>query len=266
MDITMHGIRLQENKHRKENIEKRHFHEVYQIIYVLENTGEITFNQQRHTFSKDSLAFITPHSHHAVTSDDKMTVLVLEFDFAQLDAGTKKLLQHGSLDHTKLEHLNALEAGDVRQLLRRMLYEQQQGGTINIIAMKIYLAELLLILLRRKEEYDATDADSLRAERLKKYIDTNYFEKMDSNVISQKLGISSRHVHTIFKEQFGTTPMKYVNEVRLEVAKVLLKETDQEIATICFEVGFDAISTFYRRFTSYTNLSPNKYRLKQNMK
>ena len=263
MDITMHGIRLQENRHRKENIEKRHYHEVFQIIYVLEDKGEITLNEQKHTFSKNCLAFIPPGTYHAVTSEGKMTVLVLEFDYTQLDAGTRKLLQQDPLNHTKFELLNVLEAGDVRQLLRRMLYEQKQGETVNIIAMKIYLAELLLILLRRKEESDAVDADSLRAERLKKYIETNYFEKMDSNTISQKLGISTRHVHTIFKNYYDTTPMKYLNEVRLEAAKLLLGETNKDIATICFEVGFDAISTFYRTFTNYTNLSPNKYRLKR---
>src|SRR5699024_11852660 len=115
-----------------------------------------------------------------------------------------------------------------------MLYEQKQGATVNIIAMKIYLAELLLMLLRRKEESEAVDADSRRAERLKKYIETNYFEKMDSNTISQKLGISTRHGHTIFKNYYDTTPMKYLNEVRLEAAKLLLEETNKDIATICF--------------------------------
>src|SRR5699024_1454610 len=84
---------------------------------------------------------------------------------------TRKLLQQDPLNHTKFDLLNVLEAGDVRQLLRRMLYEQKQGETVNIIAMKIYLAELLLILLRRKEESDAVDADSLREERLKQYKD-----------------------------------------------------------------------------------------------
>jgi len=262
MDITMHGIQLQENKHRHENSMKYHFHEVYQIIYVLENEGEITFNDQTHTFGKNTLAFITPHSPHAVLSESKMTVLVVEFDFEKLDIGMQKLLQHETLDHTKIEHLSLLEARDVRQLLRRMLYEQNQGGPINIIASKIYLAELLLLLLRKKEDTEVKYADALRAERLKQYIDTNYFEKMDSDVLSQKLDISSRHVHTIFKKHFGITPIRYLKEVRLESAKVLLKETNKDIAAICFEVGFDAISTFYRSFTNYTNLSPNKYRLK----
>src|SRR5699024_6267569 len=158
-------------------------------------------------------------TYHAVTSEGKMTVLVLEFDYTQLDAGTRKLLQQDPLNHTKFELLNVLEAGDVRQLLRRMLYEQKQGETVNIIAMKIYLAELLLILLRSKEECDAVDAVSLHRERLKKYIEKDFFKKMDSNPFSQKFCISTRYVNTKFKNYYDTTTMKYLNELRLEAAK-----------------------------------------------
>src|SRR5699024_4566396 len=125
MDITINGIRLQEIRHRKENKENGHNQEIFKIIYVLEDKEEITLNEQKHTFSKNCVAFIPPGAYHAVTSEGKMTVLVLEFDYTQLDAGTRKLLQQDPLNHTKFELLNVLEAGDVRQLLRRMLYEQK---------------------------------------------------------------------------------------------------------------------------------------------
>lgn len=258
----VHGIRLTENKHLKKNLVKNHHHQIHQILYVLENTGEITFNNQKHLFSQDSLAFISPYSDHSITSNAKMTVLVLEFDVGKLDSEIKRILLQQQFDETRLIELNPFEASNIRQLLRRMLYEQSQGEPINSLAVKIYLEELLLILLRTQEESIITDANELRAERLREHIDTHYFEISDANDISQKLGISTRHVNTIFKEQYDMTPMKYLNEVRMEIAKKLLMETDNDIASICFEVGFEAISTFYRRFKEYTNLSPNKYRMK----
>jgi|SRR5690625_2713326 len=258
----VHGIRLTENKHSGKNSVKSHHHQVHQILYVLENKSEITFNNQKYSFSQDSLAFIPPYSDHSITSDAKMTVLVLEFDLGKLDSDIKNILIQQHFDETRLIELNPFEAGNVRQLLRRMFYEQSQADTINLLAAKIYLEELLLILLRTQEESNITDANVLRAERLRDYLDTNYFEISDANDISQKLGISTRHVNTIFKEQYDMTPMKYLNEVRMEIAKKLLMETDNDIASICFEVGFEAISTFYRRFKEYTNLSPNKYRMK----
>lgn len=46
MDLMMHGIRLKENKHKEKNMVKSHYHEVYQILYVLENKGVIGLNQK----------------------------------------------------------------------------------------------------------------------------------------------------------------------------------------------------------------------------
>ena len=258
----VYAIRLRENKHSEKNQVKSHHHQIHQILYVLENKGELTFNNKRYSFTQDNLAFIPPYSNHSIISDGKMTVLVLEFDLRKLDTDIKNILAQQGFDKTRLIALNPFEAGNVRQLLRRMLYEQSQGETINLLAVKIYLEELLLILLRTQGGSTITDANVLRAERLREYIDTHYFEISDASDISQKLGISTRHVNTIFKEQYDMTPMKYLNQVRMEIAKKLLMETDNDIASICFEVGFEAISTFYRRFKEYTNLSPNKYRMK----
>lgn len=262
MDFMMHGIRIKENKHKEKNNVKSHYHEVHQILYVLENKGEIQFNHTSYSFTQDSLAFITPYSHHSITSDEKMTVLVLEFDVTKLDVTIEKMLTKYSLNQTKLIELTVFEAGEVKQLLRRMLYEQSQGEELSFIAMKVYLTELLLILLRIREEPYMTDANVLRAERLRNYIDTHYFEIANADDISQKLGISTRHINTIFKDQYQITPIKYLNEVRMEAAKRLLMETDKDIASICFEVGLEAISTFYRRFKEYTNFSPNHFRMK----
>jgi len=56
------------------------------------------------------------------------------------------------------------------------------------------------------------------------------------------------------------TPMHYLTEVRMELAQKLLVQTDKDIASICFEIGFETLSSFYRTFKKYTQASPNTYR------
>ncbi len=260
-NILENNIRIRENKHKDRNLVEKHYHQIHQILYVLENSGEIILNDQVHPFTQDCLAFITPYSPHSITSDTKMTVLVLEFEMSDFGNDMKKLLYQHHFDETRLINMNLFTAGNVRQLLRRMLYEQSQGKAINQMSMKICLSELLLILLRNKKEPSITNANTFRAERLRKYMDTHYFEVTNATELSQKIGISTRHVNTIFKEQYNTTPMKYLNEVRMEVAKKLLVETDNDIPSICFEIGFESLATFYRRFKEFTGVSPNKFRL-----
>ena len=74
------------------------------------------------------------------------------------------------------------------------------------------------------------------------------------------LGMSIRHINNIFKAQYDITPIQYLTEVRMELSKKMLLETDNDIVSICFEVGFESLSTFYRSFKNYTNTSPNQFR------
>src|SRR5690606_11019190 len=100
----------------------------------------------------------------------------------------------------------------------------------------------------------------LRTETIQSYIDTHYYEPLTANDIADKLGISVRYVNTIFKETYQKTPIQYLMEIRVERAKKLLRQTDKEIITICFEVGYETLSTFYRAFKNATNMSPKQYR------
>jgi AraC-like DNA-binding protein len=88
----------------------------------------------------------------------------------------------------------------------------------------------------------------------------NYYEPLQAGDLGSKLGISARHVNQIFKDQYQLTPTQYLTEVRVQVAQKLLQESDKDIVSICFEVGYENLSTFYRTFKGVVNLSPNLYR------
>lgn len=258
--LVMHGIQLRENKHSEKYLIENHHHQVHQLLYVLDNEGKINVDDKRFNFTQDNAAFIIPYANHSIIADAKLTVLVLEFEIGILDPEIQKAIGLHFSESAVLD-LNLFEAGEIRQLLRRMLYEQSLGQPINFLAMKIFLSELLLILLRSNQNPKITDANNLRAERLRKYIDTHYFEVINSNDISTKVGVSVRHINNIFKDQYHITPMQYLNEVRMEVAKKMLIETNKDIASVCFEVGFESLSTFYRTFKSYTDFSPKRFRI-----
>lgn len=257
---SMNDVYLRESKHEVGKKVTTHQHDFYQILYVLENEGTLALEKEDHQFTQDNLAFIAPQTKHAIFANQKTTILVLEFDIDKLDVGIKRDLIEARLPGSKVFELNMFEAGEVRQLLRKMLYEQSLANEINHLALKIYLSELLLILIQELEDPVLLDANILRAVRLRKYIDTHYYQMIDASYISSMLGISIRHINNIFKEQYGLTPIQYLNEVRMELARKMLIETDKDIASICFEVGFESLSTFYRAFKNYNQVAPNQVR------
>ncbi|NQX70346.1 helix-turn-helix transcriptional regulator [Paenibacillus alba] len=261
IDLSIQGIHLYEVKHEEGDVIMEHDHPFHEILYALDGEGQLTLDGKQLDFNKDHGVVIVPFSPHAVVSDSNLTILVLAFDAQLLDISVQKELLDVFFNVSSMIRLNPFLGSELRQLLRKMLFELSRGNPLNLLAMKLKLSELLLVLARAQQPSHVIDADSLRAEKLRLYIDSHYFEIMHSNDISVKLGMSTRHVNNIFKKQYSITPIQYLTEVRIEMAKKMLVETDKEIVCICFEVGFETLSSFYRMFKNYIQMSPNQYRV-----
>ncbi|SER50043.1 AraC-type DNA-binding protein [Gracilibacillus ureilyticus] len=260
INLEPYGIKLYESKHTKGDRVENHHHEIYQVLYALEGMGEIKLDGELHHFEQDYLTFIKPFTQHAIIPDKKLTVLVLAFDQRVMD---KSIYEKLPLNETKFIGLNPFDSSEIRQTLRTLLYEQANQTNEQEMALKIFLSQLLLLMVRGEKKSPVSDANALRAERLKEYIDSHYYEWIHAEDLAARLGISTRHMNTIFKENYQQTPIQYLTEVRVGLAKKMLAETDKDIASICFEAGFESISTFYRAFKNIVSISPNKYRNNQ---
>ena len=90
--------------------------------------------------------------------------------------------------------------------------------------------------------------------------DMNYFENITADDLSLKFDISPRYINEIYKSKYHETPLQYLQKVRIDRSKVLLLETDKDIVTVSFEVGYETLSSFYRTFRNIVGMSPNKFR------
>ncbi|KRG12800.1 AraC family transcriptional regulator [Lederbergia galactosidilytica] len=254
------GAYLYESRHKAGDLVKIHHHDIHQILYAIEGDGIILIDDQKHKIAKDQGTFLAPYTSHSIFSQTSLTLLVLAFDIHSLkDFGDHKL-NNQFFKSSRFFTPDLIASSELRQQLRKMLYEQTTDDPLSSWALKIHLLHILLTLIRLAERTRILDKNSLRTETIKSYIDTHYYEPLTANDIADKLGISVRYVNTIFKESYQKTPMQYLMEIRIERAKKLLRETDKEIITICFEVGYETLSTFYRTFKNETNLSPKQYR------
>ncbi|MGZ3846693.1 MAG: helix-turn-helix transcriptional regulator, partial [Flavisolibacter sp.] len=66
-----------------------------------------------------------------------------------------------------------------------------------------------------------------------------------------------------FKNFFGITPRQYLIKKRMEAASQMLQSRRNLLITeICFNVGYDDLSSFSKLFKKYFRLSPEAYRRK----
>ncbi|MEF3306961.1 AraC family transcriptional regulator [Paenibacillus sp. GYB003] len=262
IDLSRNPIDIYEQKHMGGHLVAEHHHQSYQLLFVLEGEGTIRLDGDTSRLEANDTALIVPYSVHAVMSDSRLTLLVLAFDESALDPEMAELLLRGRFPASVLMKPNLFVGSELRQLLRKMLFEQSKDASmLGRLSLKIHLSQLLLTLARSTQSRTAgSDSNRLRAEKIRGYIDSHYFEPLTAVDIASKLGISTRHVNTIFKERYELTPMQYLTEVRIRLAQKLLAETGKDIISICFEVGYDSVSTFYRSFKAVAKLSPKSYR------
>ena len=73
-------------------------------------------------------------------------------------------------------------------------------------------------------------------------------------------GISTAHLHALFKQWLGMSPGRYLGEIRLEQAKDRLAGSIDPIVEIALGVGFSEQSAFTRAFRRRFGESPAAYR------
>lgn len=79
--------------------------------------------------------------------------------------------------------------------------------------------------------------------------------------LAEQLGVSSVTLAIKFKNAMEISPSDYLTILRMEQAKVLLKETDLKVKEISVKVGYMDVHVFIRKFKKYTGTTPGQYRV-----
>lgn len=73
-------------------------------------------------------------------------------------------------------------------------------------------------------------------------------------------GRSASQVARVMLATLGTTPIAYLNRLRMAHAERQLRLTPRPIVDVAAECGFDGLAQFYRLFSATYGESPNRYR------
>jgi len=75
--------------------------------------------------------------------------------------------------------------------------------------------------------------------------------------------MSRSRLYVEFKKQLGCSPGEYQQQQRLKRAADFLK-TGKTVTEACYDVGFNDLSHFSRRFTQFFGQSPTQFRIDHN--
>ena len=106
----------------------------------------------------------------------------------------------------------------------------------------------------------------IRLRPVVEYIAENYGEKIYIETLADMIGVSPDYFTKMFKDSIGTTPIDYINGVRVNHALRLLTMTDTPVNEIADKTGFSNPNYFHKIFKSYMEISPLAYRKRASIK
>ncbi|OXL85820.1 hypothetical protein BCV73_24135 [Paenibacillus sp. SSG-1] len=98
-------------------------------------------------------------------------------------------------------------------------------------------------------------------ENIKAYVAQQYSDQtIDLESIANRFGVSPSYATRFFKDHTGCPLMKYIDSIRMDQAKKLLKTTDLPLKDIMNEVGYVDSTNFIRKFKKAEGITPIRYR------
>ena len=98
-------------------------------------------------------------------------------------------------------------------------------------------------------------------DRIIKYIDEHYKDKIKLEDISIYVGRSKEYICRIFKSCMYMSFKCYLNFVKIEKAEEMLLETNMSVMMIAREIGIEDVAYFSKLFKKFNGCSPGKFRI-----
>lgn len=129
----------------------------------------------------------------------------------------------------------------------------------NIAEMQGLLEEAALRITSRVNQYNSKSLKLILRKALE-YIQLHYSEQITLQDVANHAYVSIYYISRMFKKELGKNFVDYLNEVRIEKAKELLKDVKYKTYEVADLVGIPDPHYFSRLFKKYAGVTPTEFR------
>lgn len=156
----------------------------------------------------------------------------------------------------------------------REMRAPQENGMVRTLSIegKLNIILAMQILEHHKFQSNTTLPDSLTIVDIKKihklagFIVENISEPLTVPMLSSESGLSGKKLQTGFKMLYNKTVNEYIKNLRLEISRDLLKNSDLTVSEIVYKIGIRSRSYFSKIFSEHYGILPTEFRSKLKIK
>ena len=108
------------------------------------------------------------------------------------------------------------------------------------------------------------DHDDEPVKKAQEFIEKNYQEKITVDQLASTFALGRRNLERRFKKATSNTVNEYIQRVKIEMAKMSLELSRENVNEVMYNVGYNDTKAFRNTFKRITGLSPIEYKNKYN--
>ena len=234
-----------------------HSHSTSEMMFITGGTGSIIIHNKEFILEPNDFIFIPPYTLHTETSSSSSPLEYYVMGVANIQL--------------KIEGIEAfspkIELGPSAKILGELFIDiyremQKRRTGYRMIITSDILKMIVILYRRQKLDLAIEESIELRPDLavVKTHIDSNYSEPISLDSLASLANMSKFHLVREFAKALGETPIEYLQEKRIDEAKILLVSTGMSISEIASSVGFSSSSYFSQRFKLTVGVTPMEFR------
>ncbi|OZG73299.1 AraC family transcriptional regulator [Hahella sp. CCB-MM4] len=251
-----------------------HHHKEYELHLVRHTTGKYFVGDHIGTFRPGNLVLVAPDLPHNWISDlgpgesIDMRDQVVHFSVDFLQGLQSQLPELRTLEPMLERARLGVEFYGPRIIKQAQTLFDQLSSTRGLKRLLHFMT--LMELLASTDEYRTLSSelhqpliDKSNLDWLNKAVDyilEHYEGEISLEEVASHMEVSPTYFSKQFKRASGHRFVDFVNRLRVNKAAELLTHSHLPITDICFEVGYNNIANFNRRFLEIKGITPSDYR------
>ncbi len=252
-------------------------HSAWEFVYLEKGKATVTADNMTYLIKGGEMVCHKPFEHHSIApyhNDAVAIIICFDCKSAQMEFFNNKIMSIPLRSKNLLNEIAekaekifepkepmeiAKDYGMNRSNMSTALSEQYIKNAIEMLIISL-LETTVTETKKRSESFELSKQRRTLTKDIVKYLNENYQKKILLEELSDKFAYSLSSIKRIFKNETGYGVIDYLNNIRIEKAKELLKNTEYSTEIISHEVGISNSYYFSTLFSNKVGISPKEFR------
>jgi AraC-type DNA-binding domain-containing proteins len=245
---------------------ERHKQIVYEITYVCSGKGVFYIDGQPYFVRKGDVILNKPGEYHEGKADSVDPFRYFYIGFMFYDEGNEEDPIYHKVKNIfdTCTYPVAGNNSNIEQAFIRIYKEIVEPDEYSNILIRNYINEIILVTARsygkKGREPGEYEIKQDLIDEIINYIDLNSDKLIKVSEISRDLGYSSSYISHLFSRKMGMSIKDYCDNLRLEKALKLLKESDVTVSELADRFSYSSVHSFSKAVKAKYGMSPSSLR------